>query len=176
MEIVRIFGSCLFSFKFGKVNEHQRLFNCWNDPEFLEDFFERNKDDLKNPLWNNITPDDAVLKTIQDANSLESRLKQIAKNKRKHRELETLFRPLNDTQTGIVQFRKSKTRQNWLRLYALRIEKNTYVITGGAIKLTRYMQDRNHTTQELSKLDRCRNFLISENLSDTEGIIEAFEL
>ena len=36
------------------------------------------------------------------------------------------------------------------------LEKNVFVITGGAIKLTRTMQERSHTHAELDKINQCR--------------------
>ncbi len=44
---------------------------------------------------------------------------------------------------------------SWLRLYAIKLEPGCYVITGGAIKLTRTMEEREHTLKELSKTVYC---------------------
>lgn len=33
---------------------------------------------------------------------------------------------------------------SWLRLYAIKLEPGCYIITGGAIKLTRTMEERQH--------------------------------
>lgn len=52
-----------------------------------------------------------------------------------------------------------KRHASWLRIYAIRVEPNVYIITGGAIKLTAKMQDREHTQRELDKLNACRDFL-----------------
>ena len=48
MEIIPIFGQNLFAIKYTgkKKDEFSRLFELWQDPEFLEDFFEKNKADL----------------------------------------------------------------------------------------------------------------------------------
>ena len=61
---------------------------------------------------------------------------------------------------------------SWLRLYAIRFQKNSYLITGGAIKLTRTMQEREHTLAELQKLELVRNFLISEGAFDLDGFYD----
>lgn len=60
-------------------------------------------------------------------------------------------------------------------MYALRVDKNVYIITGGAIKLTQKMQDREHTNIELDKIDRCRRFLIERGIVDLDGLIEEIE-
>ena len=47
-----------------------------------------------------------------------------------------------------------------------------YVITGGAIKLTLKMEEREHTRQELVKLEKVRSFLLNENIIDDDGFVE----
>ena len=43
-------------------------------------------------------------------------------------------------------------------------------ITGGAIKLTYTMKERQHTLQELTRMDSVRNFLIKKGVSDLDGM------
>ena len=59
---------------------------------------------------------------------------------------------------------------SWLRLYALKQDDNIYLITGGAIKLTRQMSERPHTLNELKKLESVRNHLLDNGVMDSEGI------
>ena len=47
-----------------------------------------------------------------------------------------------------------------------------YVVTGGAIKLTATMQEREHTVLELAKIEKVRNFLLDEKIIDDESFIE----
>ncbi len=61
---------------------------------------------------------------------------------------------------------------SWLRIYAIRLEPNVYVVTGGAIKLTRTMQERNHTALELSKLNSCRAYLKNNGVFDCDSFVE----
>ena len=46
------------------------------------------------------------------------------------------------------------------------------LITGGAIKLTRTMQEREHTLNELNKMEQVRNFLISNQAIDADGFVD----
>jgi len=55
------------------------------------------------------------------------------------------------------------------------LEKNVFVITGGAIKLTRTMQERSHTQAELDKLNQCRQFLASNGVFDSDSFISMIE-
>ena len=50
-----------------------------------------------------------------------------------------------------------------------------YLITGGAIKLTKKMEEREHTSEELIKLEKGRNFLLAESVSDSDGLFDLIE-
>lgn len=58
---------------------------------------------------------------------------------------------------------------------AIRIEPNVYIVTGGAIKLTATMQEREHTQRELDKLNACRDFLKRNGVFDQDSFIDLFE-
>lgn len=68
--------------------------------------------------------------------------------------------------------KRSATHSSWLRIYAIRLEQGTYLVTGGAIKLTHLMADREHTLNELKKMEMVRNYLLAGGIFDTEGIKE----
>jgi hypothetical protein len=72
---------------------------------------------------------------------------------------------------------KAKTNRHsghasWLRIYAIRLADGVYIVTGGAIKLTATMQEREHTLKELYKIDQVRRFLLSEKIIDNDGFVE----
>ncbi len=94
-------------------------------------------------------------------------------------DLSKIFRPLDNNQASDVMLQKEKARlkrkyghSSWLRLYAIKLIQGNYIITGGAIKLTATMQEREHTRQELVKIDRVRRYLLEEGIIDDEGFIE----
>jgi len=89
--------------------------------------------------------------------------------------LDEIFSPLNNLQFQFHTLGKSKAKETWLRIYALRVDKNVYIVTGGAIKLTQKMQDREHTNHELEKIESCREYLMSQGIVDIDGIIEEME-
>ena len=55
---------------------------------------------------------------------------------------------------------------------AIKLNVGIYIITGGAIKLTRTMQEREHTLQELGKMEKVRNFLIKEHVFDEDSFTD----
>ena len=93
--------------------------------------------------------------------------------------LDELFKPLGSADTRATELSREKARNwdnrqhaSWLRVYAIRLEPNIYVVTGGAIKLTRTMQEREHTAIELEKLNRCKEFLKSQGVFDKDSFVE----
>ncbi|WP_051663959.1 hypothetical protein [Dyadobacter crusticola] len=170
----------LYTVRFGSEARHEfaRLFAEWNDALYLEEFFETHKRDLEE-FWRGVTVEDAVLRTRHEAARLEKRLLTIAERgmRSKYEGLSTLFRPLHNGTQRLDTFEKSKAsgdqRQSWLRIYAVRVDVNFFIITGGAIKLTRTMNERAHLLKELRKLDAVVNYLRTDE-SDEFGIFELF--
>lgn len=68
--------------------------------------------------------------------------------------------------------KRQTTHSSWLRLYAIKLEKGIYLITGGAIKLTQLMSEREHTINELKKMEMVRNYLLDNGIIDADGIKE----
>lgn len=94
-------------------------------------------------------------------------------------DLSKLFRPLDNNQASDTMLQKEKARlkrklghSSWLRLYAIKLTAGVYIITGGAIKLTATMQEREHTRKELAKIDKVRRYLLEEGIIDDSGFID----
>jgi hypothetical protein len=51
-----------------------------------------------------------------------------------------------------------------------------FVVTGGAIKLTRTMSEHPDTVKELSKLNRCKEYLNSMGIFDDHSFFETLEI
>ncbi len=89
-----------------------------------------------------------------------------------------MFKPLYNNTTKIDSFEKNKVKgtnkPSWLRMYAIRIETNLFVITGGAIKLTATMNERDHLLQELHKLDYVKKFFQDDGNADDFEIFQLF--
>ena len=170
MKIVAIFAvenNSLLSVQFDKEesDEFTLLFDKWNDIEFLEQFFEDNKADLQSGFFGNISIEEAVFRTIEEAEMLEQHIRTVAQKGKLNPEesrLDLLFSPLhkNDYSTQLLQSKAyGQGRRTWLRLYAVRIAENLYVVSGGGIKLTATMNDRPHLIRELEKLKVPQRYL-----------------
>ncbi len=154
-----------------ELNELDRVFTQWNDAGWLLQFFRENFDDLVS--YFKITKlDEAVYDTMEDSDELECLILDISPDAN----LDELFRPLENGRTSEMMLGKEKARlrnrprhASWLRLYAIKLNPGIYVVTGGAIKLTRTMQEREHTLKELEKMERIRQYLVANGVVDNDS-------
>lgn len=166
----------LWAVRFDGESENglSKLFAKWNDVNWLRSFFIENIDDL-NSYFKITDITQAVKDTIEDSDQLECVLLDLSPEA----DLSMLFRPLNNNEMSDAMLQKEKARlkrrlkhSSWLRLYAIKLVSGVYIITGGAIKLTATMQEREHTRNELIKLEKVRRYLLEENITDDTGFME----
>ena len=157
-----------------ELDELTSLFKQWNDANYLFKFFRDNIDDLKS-YFKIERVSQAIQDTFEDSDALEELILTFPYTE----ELDTLFKPLDVTDTKSMELTRQKARNwererhdSWLRIYAIRLEPNVYVVTGGAIKLTRAMQDKEHTMIELNKLNKCKEFLKHNGVFDKDSFID----
>jgi hypothetical protein len=186
MNFVRIFDDeyCLLSVKNDdeEQDEFSKIFDQWTDIEYLDKFFTTHKNDLNRPFWEGITIEQAIIETRDEAIKYRRFLKKISQKPQKERisTFISFFQPLDKKQIKFSFLDKKKAygkrNKTWLRIYALKVGDDMYIITGGAIKLTDNMGEREHTLKELKKLEACKQFLLDEGIVDEEGMIELLEL
>lgn len=185
MEIDAIFAivkNKLLSVQFESkdCDEFTLAFRNWNNTEYLEEFFENNKKDLQSGFYGTITIEEAIFKTIEEAEYFEHTVRKIAKigtfeNGDSLQDL--VFNQLhkNDQNFTLQESKAYGTNdKSWLRLYAVRISPDCFVVSGSAIKLTETMNERNHTAIELDKLKITAAYLKENGLleQDDFGFID----
>lgn len=150
------------------------MFRRWNNANYLLDFFLDNLDDLQG-FFHVEKVSAAIKDTMEDADVLERLILDFPYSE----QLDGLFHPLSLADNRVHELTREKARNwdrkrhaSWLRVYAIRVEPNVYIITGGAIKLTAKMQDREHTQRELDKLNACRDFLQVNGIFDQDSFID----
>ena len=177
MKIVNIFEhskASLYAVQFEGQDEDEltRLLNRWYDVEEIRNFFKTNQSYITNGFFGTLSINEAVEITLKDADYIDETLFSIAaKGKNdKHNTLQTIFKALNDNEFKIVEHQKTKlkgqAKKSWLRIYAIRIGPNTFVISGGGIKLTKEMKDSSDLKDELQKLELTKNYLIEIGVFD----------
>ena len=143
----------------------------WNDVVWLRNFFKANLNDLTS--YFKITDvNEAIYDTIEDSERLQCLIMDISPDAN----LDELFRPLDNNRTLEMLLGKEKARlhntpkhASWLRIYAIKLEPGIYVITGGTIKLTRTMQEREHTLVELARMEKVRCFMLDNYIMDKDS-------
>jgi hypothetical protein len=135
MKIVVIFAGKLYSFHYEAEakNEYKRLMESWNDISYLRTYAKQNKiGDIRS----------FVEQIMDDAAYIEDLLAEMAHN---NRPLASFFRRLDDMESGTKILSLQKGKRYQLRIYAIKIDENLFVLTGGAIKLGWKMQDHPDT-------------------------------
>lgn len=150
-----------------EYDELTRLFEEWNNPLILYQFFKENWDDTDYFHISSIK--EAINKTTEESEILEKIILDISPDA----DLDVIFHNLSHYQHEMyLEKSKGKIKQSWLRIYAIKLTTGIYIITGGAIKLTATMEEREHTRNELVKLERVRNFLIDNGIVDEDGFYD----
>lgn len=168
MKIINTFVPGLTAFKFHSKDELERNLDLWTDEKYLYAYFEKNKTDLS--YFKVKTIKEAVLKTISQTRLFQEKLYEHIIDNSKN--LDELFLNLNDNQYNETILSKQKAKQFWLRLYAIKIESNHYVITGGAIKLVHKMKQGELTKKEQQSIEKCRNYLRDNGVYDADSFYE----
>lgn len=156
------------------INALEELFNQWEDPVWLREFFKANMNDLSS--YFKITDvNRAIYDTIEDNEQLQCLILDLSPEAN----LDELFRPLENNRLQEMILGKEKARlknrprhASWLRIYAIKLDPGIYIVTGGAIKLAATMGERQHTIDELRKMEDVRNHLIANGVIDADGFNE----
>lgn len=164
MKIVPIFEDKLFAFHYKNEadDEYNRLMDLWTNVDYLYAYAKENL----------IYDASAFVETIlRNAEDLQDWIAEIHYSGHLYG---LYFKPLQISESTIKQlsFQKGKIFKNQLRLYALKIEEDCFVITGGAIKMTQTMQEHPDTVKELDKLLVARVWLKEQGVFDKDSFFE----
>lgn len=171
MKFCIIFAEKLYAVHYSddNVNIFRKIMEQWTDTEFLYNFLEQQNKDVE--------PDEIpelIMQITEDAHQIDILLTKLAKSEKE--KINEFFLPLSPSEYKLTDLSKQKgrLRRSFTRVYGIKIEDNCYIITGGALKFTRTMQEREHTKKELDNLNKVRDYLISENIVDKEGFYELY--
>ncbi|MBO5407263.1 MAG: hypothetical protein J6A27_07115 [Bacteroidales bacterium] len=182
MEVVRIYGEWLYSIQFDEedLNEYVRIFKQWHNLDYLEKFFCDNAEYIDSPFWKNagLHPDEPEIsaqRVLDEANGLEEYICKLVENMNlgikpdfdeyfhflggKYKCLWTL-EPMKSYGTG---------NPSLLRLYAIKIDKNCYLIVCGGIKLGTTIQNSPVLKDEVfKKIDKVLQFLRANGIEESD--------
>jgi hypothetical protein len=170
MKIVAIFANRLFAFHYDNEvdNEYDKNIELWTDSCSLLEFAKKYLKEVNLKQY--------VEDRLEDAEQIIDLIESISTDHTT--KLDEFFRPLSDCEyvVSALSMQKGKIRQpkrrNDLRIYAIRIDEDCFVITGGAIKVSQKMQENELTQKELEKLKLCRQYLNYNGVFDNESFFE----
>lgn len=165
-----------FVFKGDKENILRKLLKLWRNHNYLFDFYVKNKSIIEKSEYFSYDYEfsDFVKDITSDIEQLETFIKQIDEDKSP--QLDNYFKPLSNKEDKIKILSFKKKRCKWLRIYALRVDENLYAITGGAIKITKKMQEHPDTKNELAQLNFARDWLKHQGIIAHESFYSYFNL
>lgn len=143
-----------------KTDIFHKIFNLWTDIEYLEVFFEKHKNKLKQARYGFATVEEAVDKTVEEADSFQEKIWKATKTEGDLSRL--VFRSLHQhdySKQHIEQKAYGTEKESWLRIYAICLSHDVYVISGGGIKLTKSMQEMPLLEKELRRLNQVSDYL-----------------
>ena len=157
MKIVPIFAEKLYALQYdGEAeDEYFRLLDLWTNSAYLRQYAKDNN-------ISNIR--EFVDRIIADAEYIDDLMIRI---NRSNQSLESFFKTLWNLETGTRVLSLQKGRRNKLRIYAIKIDTNLFVITGGAIKLVLDMD-----VHEKNKLEVAKDYFKRNHVFDNDSFYE----
>lgn len=179
MEIVPIFEPHLYSIWFDneKEDEYHRLVHYWMDSSAMMEFFTANENYLKTGFWNMCnTPEKATQRVLNDASRWRKNIKKLNENSENGKipDLDQYFKEFGGKYLYISYATVAKgygmESPSFLRIYAIRMGSNVYLITGGGIKLNNAIQNSPELDKELKKIDHVIQFLKEKGICDKDDL------
>ena len=181
--IKTIFKDHLYSVQYEGCSESEftRLFKLWKNSENVDLFIDTYKDLMKSPFWveQGISASDARRLITQEAVATESHFLDLYLNTM-NGDVPDFNQEFVFLDKQVFEFRlrskhkmygtHGKDHPSFLRIYAIKVENNCFLITGGAIKLTHRMDEAEYLQEEVRKLNTVHDWLEQEYILDGEDL------
>ena len=154
-----------------------------NDPLYLNDFYTNNENLLRAQFWRSVSRDRFIIDTTSSWPDYFNDFTKACKEFRVY----DLFEPLGKRDVAIrVRNEKRKSPHQLLRLkskfgfildripfrlYAIEVDFDCFIITGGAIKIVEDMKQASNTKLELIKLDTVLSELKKAGITNKKSLL-----
>ena len=184
MEIVEIYEDWLYSISFDEedLNEYHRVFREWHDLDYLVRFFSENKDYVNTDFWKNAglnpnNPELSAERVIDEADNMELYIRKLVANCAKgvKPDFDEYFHFLGGKYKCLWSLEPVKSygtdSPSLLRLYAIKIDANCYLIVYGGIKLGDTIQNSPGLKEKVfNKIDSVLSFLKANSITESEDL------
>jgi hypothetical protein len=180
MKIVKLYPPYLFGMQYGDdetPDEYHRLFAQWWDLDYLVDYFEIHSPLMNVDFWGKmVDPEEASERTLGEAYEMEDYIAELSRNTALglKPDFDEFFKPLGGefkyifVQTPMKAY--GTLNPSLLRLYAIKLAQNCYLITGGGIKYCQKMEESPELLAEIAKIKKVRSFLLNLGIEDGEDV------
>lgn len=181
MDIVQIYPDHLFSVRNEgeKSSEYEKILERLSDKDTVLGFFRENVNYLKNDFLGKygLTPEAAAASVIDDVYELDKYIGILCENTERdnHPDLDDYFKFLDGQYAYELAYIPMKGygiySPTFIRIYALRIQPNVYVIVYGGLKLAKKIKDSPVLKDNVMKqITAARDFLQSIGVSDEDDL------
>lgn len=184
MEIEEIYKGCFYSIKFDEADadEYSRALGLWKDLDYLVGFFTENAKEVDQPFWREagLAPDKPMIsaeRVASEALALAAHIKNLAKNTTdgEQPDFEEFFRPLGGKYSYVTELEPHKSygtfKPSLLRLYAIKLDANVYLVVFGGIKLGSTIQNSPGLKEQVfNRIDNVVAFLKANRISEIDDI------
>lgn len=163
-------------------NELENIRAKWKDPFYLKPFYDENITFFQTQYWQGISRNRFVSDVVASRPQIFADFNNscISFNLYDHFEpltkKDAKIREINERKEKEHQLVKLKSKYGFIlnrvafRLYAIEIDFDCFLITGGAIKIVEEMDQAPNTSLELQKLEYVYNLLIAEGISTKKDL------
>lgn len=154
------------------------------DPLYLHSFYKKNEVLLREQYWRGISRDRFVVDTIASYPTIFSDFKKAFTQKT----LYDLFEPLDRTEETVRKQNEQgeqphqlvclKSRYGFIaekvpfRIYAIEVDTDCFIITGGAIKIVEEIKQAPNTRLELQKIEYVFNELRKAGINNKDSLLD----
>ncbi len=184
MEIREIYKDCLYSIKFDEADtdEYSRVLALWKDLDYLVEFFKANAKEVDQPFWREVglnpdSPYASAERVASEAIVLAAHIHELAQNAKVGEipDFEDFFHPLGGKYSYVRELEPHKSYGSFnpslLRLYAIKLERNVYLVVFGGIKLGRTIQNSPGLKEKVfNRIDNVIAFLKANGIFEGSDI------
>ena len=166
-----------------------RLFQKWNDAEYLEEYFHSHEDFLQNnPHFQGWSVKEVIMNASREARFFHQAFTKYYWNQinNTHPNLDDRFITLNRLIEGKDDLKRKmyghppdpRLMTSVFRLYAVKVpssyedEPPAYIITGGGIKLSDAMPQMKELNHEYNRIEVVQNWLVQNKITNKEQLID----
>lgn len=184
MDIREIYKDCLYSIRFDEADtdEYSRVISLWKDLDYLVDFFKTNAKEVDQPFWREVglhpdAPLTSAERVASEALVLAAYIRDLAQNAANGElpDFEDFFHPLGGKYSYVRELEPHKSYGTFspslLRLYAIKLDKNVYLIVFGGIKLGSTIQNSPGLKEQVfNRIDNVIAFLKANGIFEGNDI------